>query len=195
MEAEGPPLARIDQAQFERAISVQKEMEEKKSRFEAEKEAWLEEKKQLENKLAEANKVIDSLKKKSKNESMEHKKEKEEMKNIHKTELNELNTKITVLSENVGALEKTIEAKDKEICALKTKAKTLDEIQKLLQGRVPSKDTVVTSKKECVSNDAEIKENTEDQSELVTTEERSGKPIHKRKGEKTKCGDKKQPKL
>ncbi|CAL2052067.1 unnamed protein product [Caenorhabditis brenneri] len=152
---------------------IEKEKEEQKSRSEAEKEAWLEEKRQLENKLAEANK------------------------NIHKTELKELSTKITELSENVDAFEKTFEAKDIEISALKTKAETLDGIQKLLQESVPSKDTVVTPKKECVHNDVEThnKGNTEEKSEVVTAEEVNAKSIRKRKGEKTKNGDKKQPKL
>ncbi|EGT43899.1 hypothetical protein CAEBREN_04228 [Caenorhabditis brenneri] len=147
--------------------------------------------------LDEANNAIDSLQKRSKHGSMEYKKEKEEMKNIHKTQLNELNTKITELSENVGALKKNVEAKDIEISALKTKAETLDGIQKLLQGSVPSKENVVTPKKECVHNDVEThnKENTEEKSEVVTAEEVNAKPIRKRKGEKTKSGDKKQPKL
>ncbi|EGT43905.1 hypothetical protein CAEBREN_05539 [Caenorhabditis brenneri] len=180
-----------------KTAEIEKEMEEQKSRFEAEREAWQKKEKQLESKLAEANNTIDSLEEKSENESMEYEKGKEEMKNIHKMELNELNTKITELSENVGALEKTVQAKDIEISALKTKAETLDGIQKLLPGSVPSKETVVTPKKGCVHNDVEThnKENTGEKSEVVTAEEANRKPIRKRRGEKTKSGDKEQPKL
>ncbi|CAL2048255.1 unnamed protein product [Caenorhabditis brenneri] len=100
--------------------------------------------------LAEANNTIDSLEEKSKKESMEYKKEKEGIKDIHKMKLKELNTKITELSEN-----------------------------------------------ESVDNDLEThnKENTGEKSELVTAEEMNEKPIRKRKGEKTKSGDKEQPKL
>ncbi|CAL2034643.1 unnamed protein product [Caenorhabditis brenneri] len=239
---EGLPLAKMDPAQFERAISLQStnalltgmvpmlmkfeqnegriiayqvlcnqkdakiaEMEEQKSRFEAEKEAekevWLEEKRELERKLVEANKVIDSLEKKSKNESMGHEKEKEEMKNIHNTELKELKTKITELSENVDDLGKIIKTKNREINALKADVKTIDEVEKILKRRrgegVTSKETAVTPKKEIVHNDVETanKENTGEKSELVPAEEMNEKPIRKRKGEKTRSGDKKQPKL
>ncbi|EGT49617.1 hypothetical protein CAEBREN_04659 [Caenorhabditis brenneri] len=184
---------------------IEKEMEEQKSRFgaekEAEKKAWLEEKRELERKLVEANNRIDSLEKRSKNESMQHEKEKEEMKNIHKTELEELSTKITELSENVHNLGKIIKTKDTEINVLKADAKMMDEVEKILKRRrgegVTSEETAVTPKKEIVHNNLEThnKENTGERPELVTVEEMNEKPIRKRKGEKTRSGDKKQPKL
>ncbi|CAL2048503.1 unnamed protein product [Caenorhabditis brenneri] len=159
------PVAHLD------TNEIMREKEEHRIRFEAEKEAWQNEKKQLNEKLDEANKTIDALKKENENQSIKHKQETEELGRNHEAEVKVLNGKITEFTEYVDILEKFIEDENDEIsnfvaCYERAKAKRVSELEKISNQRSASKD--------------------EKASEIDS---------RKRKGEEAESDDKKNPKI
>ncbi|EGT31660.1 hypothetical protein CAEBREN_10080 [Caenorhabditis brenneri] len=150
---------------------IMREKEEQRIRFEAKKEAWQNEKKELNEKLDEANKTIDALKKENENQSIKHKQETEELGRNHEAEVKVLNGRITEFTEYVDILEKFIEDENDGIsnfvaCHERAKMKRKSKVEEILNQRSAPKD----------AKESEI-------------------DSRKRKGEEAESDDKKHPKL